>query len=132
TNYPGIPQIKDFEGQVVYDAMANTGLFETSNDIINHIYKNAWWGIASDYKGMPVDCPQRNERQPWLGDRDTGAYGESFLFSKPNLYAKWLDDIEQSQTAEGAIPDVAPAFWNYYSDNVTWPGTYLLVANMLY
>src|SRR5262249_21111605 len=45
---------------------------------------------------------------------------------------KWLDDIEQSQTPEGAIPDVAPAFWNYYSDNVTWPGTYLLVADLLY
>jgi hypothetical protein len=27
---------------------------------------------------------------------------------------------------------VAPAFWNYYSDNITWPGTYILVANMLY
>ena len=27
-----------------------------------------FWGIRSNYKGMPVDCPQRNERQPWLGD----------------------------------------------------------------
>src|SRR5690606_23657606 len=31
-----------------------------------------------------------------------------------------------------AIPDVAPAFWRYYSDNMTWPGTYLMVADMLY
>ena len=71
---------------------------------------------------MPIDCPQRNERQPWLGDRTTGSTGESFLFANQNLYAKCLDDIEDAQTAEGAIPDVAPAFWNYYSDNVTWPG----------
>ena len=41
--------------------------------------------------------------------------GESYLFDNAKLYAKWMDDIEQSQTAEGAIPDVAPAFWNYYS-----------------
>jgi alpha-L-rhamnosidase len=27
---------------------------------------------------------------------------------------------------------VAPAYWNYYSDNMTWPGTYILVAHMLY
>jgi len=81
---------------------------------------------------MPIDCPQRNERQPWLGDRTTGSYGESFLFDNAKLYAKWLDDIQAAQMADGSIPDVAPAFWRYYSDNVTWPGTYLTVADMLY
>ncbi len=131
-NYPGIPTVKDFEGKLVYDNLQTTGLLVSSNETINSIYQSAWWGIASNYKGMPIDCPQRNERQPWLGDRATGAYGESFLFANQNLYAKWLNDIEESQTPEGAIPDVAPAFWNYYSDNVTWPGTYILVANMLY
>ncbi len=130
--YPGEPSVKDFEGQVVYDDLATIGSFHTSNETINRIWQNAWWGIASNYKGMPVDCPQRNERQPWLGDRATGALGESFLFDNSSLYAKWLNDIQQSQTAEGAIPDVAPAFWNYYSDNVTWPGVYILVADMLY
>lgn len=132
TGYPGEPSVKDFEGQVVYDDIETIGSFNTTNETINRIWQNAWWGIASNYKGMPIDCPQRNERQPWLGDRATGALGESFLFNNAALYAKWLDDIEQSQTAEGAIPDVAPAFWNYYSDNVTWPGTYILVADMLY
>ncbi|MCW3093760.1 MAG: alpha-L-rhamnosidase [Ferruginibacter sp.] len=132
SNYPGIPSIENFEGQMVYDDLQTTGSFVTSSETINRIYQNAWWGIASNYKGMPIDCPQRNERQPWLGDRATGSTGESFLFDNEKLYAKWLDDIEQSQTTEGAIPDVAPAFWNYYSDNVTWPGTYILVANMLY
>ena len=132
TNYPGTPTINDFEGEVVYDDLKTTGSFFSSDSTMNTIYRNAWWGVASNYKGMPVDCPQRNERQPWLGDRTTGSAGEAFLFDNANLYAKCLDDIQQSQTTEGAIPDVAPAFWNYYSDNVTWPGTYLFVADMLY
>lgn len=130
--WPGTPTVNDFEGHVVYDQMTTAGTLKTSNGVINNIVKNAWWGIASNYKGMPVDCPQRNERQPWLGDRAQGAYGESFLFNNASLYAKWLDDIEESQTEDGAIPDVAPAYWNYYSDNVTWPGTYILVADMLH
>lgn len=130
--YPGVPTIKDFEGKLIYDDLQTTGTFQCSDSIINKIVRNAWWGIASNYKGMPVDCPQRNERQPWLGDRATGSGGEAYLFDNSTLYAKWLDDIEESQTPEGAIPDVAPAYWNYYSDNVTWPGTYLLVADMLY
>jgi len=132
TGWPGKAAVGDFEGQVIYDALANSGTFFSANTTINAIHRNAWWGIASNYKGMPLDCPQRNERQPWLGDRAQGAYGESFLFNNASLYAKWLNDIEESQTDEGAIPDVAPAFWNYYSDNVTWPATYLLVADMLY
>ena len=130
--YPGKPGLNDFEGQVVCDALPTIGHFETSNDIINKIYHNAYWGIMSNYKGMPVDCPQRNERMPWLGDRAVGSLGESFMFANGNLYAKWLDDIAQSQKADGSIPDVAPAYWNYYSDNMTWPGTYILVADMLY
>jgi alpha-L-rhamnosidase len=112
--------------------LETTGSFQTSNETINSIYKNAWWGIASNYKGMPVDCPQRNERQPWLGDRVIGAQGESFMFDNAKLYAKWMDDVEQSQTAEGAIPDVAPAFWNYYSDDVTWPAAFITISNNLY
>lgn len=132
TGYPGTPRVDDFEGRVVYDGMETTGSFETSNRIINQVFENAWWGIAGNYKGMPVDCPQRNERQPWMGDRTMSAYGESFLFDNAKHYAKWLDDIMYSQKADGSIPDVAPAFWNYYSDNMTWPGTYLMVAEMLY
>lgn len=132
SGYPGTPTINDFDGRVVYDDMKNTGTFSTSDATVNQIYKNAYWGILSNYKGMPVDCPQRNERQPWLGDRTTGSYGESFVFDNSRLYAKWLDDIHQSQKEDGSIPDVAPAFWRYYGDNVTWPATYITVAEMLY
>jgi alpha-L-rhamnosidase len=132
TGYTGTPTINDFEGHVIYDEMSTIGSFETSNQTINSVFENSYWGIRSNYKGMPVDCPQRNERQPWLGDRATGSYGESFVFDNASLYAKWLDDIEQSQTAEGRIPDVAPSFWFYYKDNMTWPGAYLMIANMLY
>ncbi|MGC4102889.1 alpha-L-rhamnosidase [Ferruginibacter sp.] len=132
SGFPGTPTLNNFEGQLIYDDLQTTGVFETSDKTINAIYKNAWWGIASNYKGMPIDCPQRNERQPWLGDRVIGAQGESFLFDNATLYAKWMDDIEQSQTENGAIPDVAPAFWNYYSDDVTWPAAFMTISNHLY
>ena len=132
TGYPGEPTLSDFTGEVVYDEMATTGQFETSNPLITQIHKNAYWSIGGNYKGMPLDCPQRNERQPWLGDRSTGCYSESFVFNNGSLYAKWVDDIGHTQKEDGCIGDVAPAFWRYYSDNMTWPGTYLMVADMLY
>ena len=75
--------------------------------MINRIYKNAYWGIRGNYRGMPTDCPQRDERMGWLGDRAVGSQGEVIfliiIFFTPNgsmilnrrrkkmeLYPMWL------------------------------------------
>lgn len=130
--HPGVPVIEDFEGQVIYDEMEQTGFFETSNELINRIYKNAYWSICGNYRGMPTDCPQRSERMGWTGDRAIGSYGESFIFGNHNLYSKWVNDIRITQREDGSVSDIAPSYWNSYSDNMTWPGTYLTVSDMLY
>lgn len=132
SGYPGKLTSSDLQGRVVYDDLPTIGHFETSNDVINQIYHNAYWGIRGNYRGMPTDCPQRDERMGWLGDRSVGSYGESFIFDNNTLYAKWLQDIEDAQLPSGSLPDVAPTYWKMYSDNMTWPGTYVTVANMLY
>lgn len=132
SGFPGTPTINDFEGLVLYDEMETIGEFETSNETINQIYKNSYWGIRGNYRGMPTDCPQRDERMGWLGDRAVGSHGESFIFDNNLLYSKWLDDIEQSQLENGALPAVAPNYWSVYVDDVTWPAAYLIIANMLY
>ena len=121
----------DIVGEVVSDAMETTGSFATTDTMLSRIYHNAYWGILSNYKGMPVDCPQRDERQPWLGDRTRGCYGEAFLFDNHALYAKWVRDIVEAQREDGSIPDVAPAFWNYYSDDLTWAAALPMALHML-
>ena len=124
--------INDFIGEVIYDGMETTGIFTCDNETLNKVYQNAVWGICSNYKGMPTDCPQRDERQPWLGDRVAGAWGESFVFGNGPFYAKWMNDIREAQREDGNIPDVAPAFWNYYSDDITWPSAFWSINDMLY
>lgn len=131
SGYPDA-KLEDFTVEVVEDQMEHTGTFTSSNDLLNQIVKNAFWGIQSNYKGMPVDCPQRDERQPWLGDRTMGCWGESMLFDNQNLYAKWANDIRESQREDGCIPDVAPAYLNYYTDNITWPAALAMVCDMVY
>jgi len=122
----------DIEARVVSDEMTQTGHFECADTILNKVHSNAVWGILSNYKGMPVDCPQRDERQPWLGDRTRGCFGEAFVFDNNTLYAKWARDICDAQREDGCIPDVAPAYWNYYSDNVTWPAALPFSLEMLH
>ena len=122
----------DCIAEVVADEMTATGHFECSDTILNKVMRNAWWGILDNYKGMPVDCPQRDERQPWLGDRTMGSLGESYLFDNERLYTKWMRDICEAQRTDGCIPDVAPAFWNYYSDDVAWAAALPFGCDMLY
>ena len=126
------PNLEDFEGLVFYDEMPVTGSFETSNEIINAVYHNAYWGIRGNYRSMPTDCPQRDERMGWTGDRTTGNYGESYIFDNHQLYAKWLSDAEDCQWDNGSLPNVIPPYWRGYTDNMTWVGAVVTVADMLY
>ncbi len=131
TGLKQMPAKSNFTGMVVYDNMATIGSFETSNRTINQVFKNAYWGIRGNYRGMPTDCPQRDERMGWLGDRSVSSYGESFIFDNARLYAKWMDDIEDAQKESGSLADVAPTYWKIYSDDVTWPISYLIIPEML-
>jgi alpha-L-rhamnosidase len=126
------PKPEDFVGKVNYDEMKTIGNFETSNELLNQIYTNACRGIKGNYRSFPTDCPQRDERMPWLGDRATGCLGESFIFDNNLLYAKWMQDIDDSQRENGSLSDVAPNYWQFYSDNITWPAAFIHATNMVY
>lgn len=127
-----VPELKEFKGKVNYDEMETAGSFACSDSTLNQIYHNAYWGIRGNYRGMPTDCPQRDERMGWLGDRAMGSFGESYMFRPTLLYEKWLRDIQDSQLPSGQIPDVSPTYWPFYSENVTWPAAYPCIVDMLY
>ena len=127
------PKAENFTAEVIYDGFPTVGNFKTSNSLLNQIYHNAYWGYQSNFKGMPIDCPQRDEREPWLGDWATTSIGASYSFDIQRLFVKWMDDIRFEMGDDGRLPDVAPVVvWSPYTNNMTWPGTYILVADMLY
>ncbi len=132
TGYPGKPDIESITGRVVNDDLEQTGTFQTSNDLINQIYNNTVWGIRGNYRSIPTDCPQRDERHGWLGDRAIESRGESFVFDISKLYTKWMQDIHDAQLDNGSLPDLAPNYWSFYNDNITWGGTYHIIPEMLY
>ena len=127
-----LPAATDFEGKVIYDEMATTGTFECSDEILNAIHRNAFWGIRGNYRGMPTDCPQRDERMGWLGDRGTGCYGEAYLLDNEYVYGKWALDIEESMREDGCVCNVSPHYYNTYRGDVTWPAAFLYCVDMLY
>ena len=132
TGFPGKPALNSIEGKVIYDNIKTIGNFSCSNEIINKIYKAAYWGIRGNYRSLPTDCPQRDERQGWLGDRSMNSYGESFIFDNDRLYSNWMTDIADAQKETGSLPDVAPAYWPIYTNNMTWPSSIILIPDNLY
>jgi len=132
TGYAGKPTLAALEGRVVHDDLPRAGGFECSNELLNQIYKNVYWGTRGNYRSIPTDCPQRDERQGWLGDRSEECRGESYLFNLATFYSKWLQDISDAQRDSGSVPDVAPSYWPIYSDNVTWPSTLVTAPGMIH
>jgi alpha-L-rhamnosidase len=130
--FPGKPDLSSLEGREVHDAVEQHADFATSNPLLNQIYQNVVWGTKDNYRSMPTDCPQRDERQGWLGDRSAESRGEPYLFDVAALYAKWVDDIADSQDSKGSVSDVSPAFWPFRNDNVTWPSSFIIVPDHLY
>jgi alpha-L-rhamnosidase len=132
TGFPGEPTVGALEGRVVHDDMDRAGEFTSSNELLNKIHHNMFWGIRGNYRSIPTDCPQRDERQGWLGDRGQVSRSESYMFDVAAFYSKWMTDLEDSQRASGSIPDVSPNYWTLYNDDLTWPGTIIFVHGMLY
>jgi alpha-L-rhamnosidase len=128
TGFPGEPTADAIQGCVVHDDLRPTGTIRTSSDVLDAVVRNAVWGLRGNYRSVPTDCPQRDERQAWLGDRLQVPRGEAYAFDTAAFYAKWLTDIADSQRDDGAIPDVSPAHWPSFTDNVVWPSAAILVA----
>lgn len=131
TGYPGVPDLDSVTGYTVTTDVPLIGSFETSNETINKIFKNIEWGVRGNYLSMPTDCPQRDERMGWQGDRAAEAMGEMYIFDNSSLYNKWMQDVEESQLENGNVSDVAPAYWRLYNANVTWPTAQILVPQAL-
>jgi len=130
--FPGEPTVSALEGRVVHDDMEQQADFTSSNELLNRIHKAMFWGIRGNYRSIPTDCPQRDERQGWLGDRSQVSRSESYMFDVAAFYSKWMTDLADSQRPDGSIPDVSPNYWPLYNDDLTWPGTFLFVHGMLY
>lgn len=126
------PAARDIVGLVQYDAMDEQGTFDCDNATLNQLFRNTSWGIRGNYQGMPVDCPQRDERLGWTGDRVTGCYGENMLYDNAALYYKWLRDMEDTQDESGHISDICPAYLSLYTPNVTWQAALVTATYMLF
>jgi len=133
TGFPGTPTLENLEGRFVRNSVEISGSFECSNPLLNQIHHNVCWTFMTSLQGIPQDAGDRSERVGWLGD--TGFVAEDYIYNLDTaaFWAKWLDDIKDSQRPNGDVPVVSPLHWrNPYSKFPCWKSTYPLITWYLY
>src|ERR671912_684695 len=108
TGYPDELRPGALTGCVVHSATPPSGSFECSSSLINELQENIVWGQRGNFLSVPTDCPQRDERLGWMGDAQVFVRTASFNMDVATFFEKWMVDVEDAQSPEGAFPDVAP------------------------
>lgn len=107
-NWPGDPDLNDFEGVVIHSQLRPTGDFECSDPLINQLQHNIRWGQKGNFLDVPTDCPQRDERMGWTGDAQAFSRTAAFNMDVAGFFTKWCGDFTADQSADGMIPHVIP------------------------
>lgn len=100
--------LADFEAIPVWSGFDNVGEFTSSNETINQLQSNIWWGFHDNFVDVPTDCPQRDERLGWTGDAQVFFRTATFLGRVDTFFRKWLADLAADQREDGGVPRVIP------------------------
>ncbi len=103
-----MPTLDAIEGRVVTTDAPEYGRFATSDALVERIQQNILWGQWSNFLAVPTDASQRDERLGWTGDIQAFASTGAFNGDYANYLEQWLQTLRDSQSANGAYPDVAP------------------------
>ncbi len=131
TGFPGVPQLANFEGLFMHDDLEETGTFECSNPLINHLNRLMRYDQLGQKQSHPKEL-ERDERMGWLGGSGTYVVDESVHQNAAAFYAKWLGDARLEQKADGSISDVCPAYWDFQSGSLVWPADLILIPLAIY
>lgn len=132
------PLLVDLNAHFVHSSAPATGSFESSNEIFNRTHFLIDKSTRSNMQSVLTDCPHR-EKLGWLEETHLNAPGLFFNYDLSRYFPKIQRDMQDAQTADGLVPDIAPEYvifdggfrdspewgsaavinpWNYY----TWYG----------
>jgi alpha-L-rhamnosidase len=107
--------VKSLVGIVLGSDTPRGNEFSCSDPRINQLQSNIQWGQRGNYLSVPTDCPQRDERLGWMGDAEVFVRTATYNADVAAFFTKWLVDVDDGQSPEGAFSDVAPNTMNCYS-----------------
>jgi alpha-L-rhamnosidase len=106
--YPGKPELDAITGLVIHSDTPLTSEFECSDPMVNRLFKNIVWTQRANFLELPTDCPQRDEREGWMGDAQVYARAATYNADVASFFTKWLQEVDEAQLPNGAFPDYCP------------------------
>ena len=124
-------QLEDFTAIAVYSDMAQTGFFESSNELLNRFVEATAWSAKGNFADIPTDCPTR-ERHGWTGDAQIFFETAGYLLDSAAFFRKYLNDMYDWQKPNGRLPQIAPAggvdfYMNVMNGSVGWSDAGILI-----
>ena len=109
SGYPGEIALSALEGEVLNSLPASPSIrFESSSALLNKMSQLGLWGQRGNFLSIPTDCPQRDERMGWMGDAGAFWRTGSYNFDIDAFSQKFMLDVTDGQTPDGAFPNIAP------------------------
>ena len=124
-----LPVVDHLEGVVIQSASPPAGEFACSNDLFNRIHTLIRWAQRANIVSVLTDCPHR-ERLGWLEQYHLNGPSLRYEFDLSQLFAKGMNDMADSQLADGLVPDIAPEFTVFgggFRDSPEWGSAFVIV-----
>ncbi|MFI1732218.1 alpha-L-rhamnosidase [Streptomyces acidicola] len=132
TGFPGKPSAGSVTGRVMHTSAPFTFEFETDVPMLNQLHSNIVWGQRGNFLSVPTDTPARDERLGWTGDINVFAPTAVYTMESARFLSKWLVDLRDAQTTDGAFTDVAPTVGPLGSGAAGWGDAGVTVPWALY
>lgn len=138
TTNGALPKIKSIAGIVIHSDSDPVGEFQCSNDLFNRTFTLVRWAQQNNMVSILTDCPHR-ERLGWLEQDHLNGPALRYDFSLAQLFTKTVNDIADSQLANGLVPTTAPEYTifrsrndadhlrNNYGDSLEWSSSFILI-----
>ncbi|MBO5915882.1 MAG: family 78 glycoside hydrolase catalytic domain [Bacteroidales bacterium] len=133
-NPDNLPVILDIKSCFVHNSVENYGRFESSNEIFNNTHELIQMAIRSNMQAFFTDCPHR-EKLGWLEQDHLNGPGILYNYDMTRFWPKILQDMSDSQTAEGMVPSTSPTFVEFpslWSDCPEWGSAAVILPFMYY
>lgn len=123
----------DLQGIFMHSDVPIAGQIDSSNPIVDGIWKAANNSYLSNLFGYPTDCPQR-EKNGWTGDAHIAVETGLYNFDGITVYEKWMADHRDEQQPNGVLPSIIPTGgWGYlWGNGPDWTSTIAIIPWNLY
>ncbi len=114
----------------IRNGMTEIGSFDSSNTLLNAIYRMQAVSIENNVQMKPTDCPMI-EKNGWLGDANVSVNSMMYGYDMTNVMENFINIMADTQDYFGNVVDLVPNAGTFTGNNPTWNTIFLFgVTNM--